>query len=124
MPKPAHPPATSFFPGRRALPAFASAVQDCKACELFRRATQGVFGEGPRDAVAMFVGEQPGDQEDRQGHPFVGPAGTFLRAAMEEAGLPAAQVYLTNAVKHFNWVATDTKRAVAGTGKVKRVHKP
>jgi len=124
MPKAAlHPPAPSFFPARASLPAFAKAVQGCEACDLYRRATQAVFGEGPREAIAMFVGEQPGDQEDQQGHPFVGPAGTFLKSSMAEAGIPPERVFLTNAVKHFNWVAS-IKGAVSGTGKIKRVHKP
>ncbi len=77
-----------------------SAAQ-CRRCDLYRNATQTVFGEGPERARVMLVGEQPGDQEDRQGHPFVGPAGRLLRQAMAEAGLDMAAVYVTNAVKHF-----------------------
>jgi DNA polymerase len=77
-----------------------SAAQ-CRRCDLYRNATQMVFGEGPGRAPVMLVGEQPGDQEDRQGHPFVGPAGRLLRQAMAEAGLDMAAVYVTNAVKHF-----------------------
>jgi uracil-DNA glycosylase family protein len=123
MPKAVRPPAQSFFPARATHASFAGAVQACEACELYRRATRAVFGEGPMDADVMFVGEQPGDQEDLQGHPFVGPAGKFLRTAMTEAGIPPERVYLTNAVKHFNWVES-VKGAVAGTGKIRRVHKP
>ncbi len=113
--KPAHPPAETFFPDLRSVPAFTKAVQDCRACDLFARATQAVFGEGPRRARIMLVGEQPGDQEDRQGEPFVGPAGRVLREAMEEAGIRREDAWLTNAVKHFNWVA--------GSGN-RRMHKP
>jgi DNA polymerase len=76
---------------------------DCRRCPLWERATQTVFGEGPARAAIMLVGEQPGDVEDREGHPFVGPAGMLLRAALEEAGIDADDVYLTNAVKHFKW---------------------
>jgi uracil-DNA glycosylase family protein len=75
----------------------------CRRCPLFQHATQTVFGEGPPGAAMMLVGEQPGDVEDREGHPFVGPAGTLLRAALDEAGIDADSVYLTNAVKHFKW---------------------
>jgi uracil-DNA glycosylase family protein len=75
----------------------------CRRCPLWKRGTQTVFGEGPRAARVMMVGEQPGDVEDIEGHPFIGPAGTLLRAAMEEAGIRPEDVYLTNAVKHFKW---------------------
>src|SRR5262245_29500009 len=75
----------------------------CRNCELWKRATQTVFGEGPRRARAIFVGEQPGDEEDLAGRPFVGPAGRLLDRAMEEAGLVRRDVYVTNAVKHFKW---------------------
>ncbi len=75
----------------------------CRRCDLWKRATQTVFGSGPRDARIMFVGEQPGDVEDREGEPFVGPAGRLLREALAEAGIDAETVYLTNAVKHFKW---------------------
>ena len=75
----------------------------CHACPLWRRATQTVFGEGPGGATLMLVGEQPGDQEDRAGHPFVGPAGRLLEAALDEIGVERKRVYLTNAVKHFKW---------------------
>ena len=76
-------------------------LDQCRRCELWERATQGVPGEGPGSARLMLVGEQPGDEEDLQGRPFVGPAGRLLRTLLDEAGIPAAQVFLTNAVKHF-----------------------
>jgi uracil-DNA glycosylase family protein len=76
----------------------------CKACDLWRNATQTVFGEGAKDAEVMLIGEQPGNQEDLQGHPFVGPAGRVLDEALEQAGIERDAVYITNAVKHFKWV--------------------
>ena len=82
----------------------------CRRCELWKRATQTVFGAGPRDAAIMFVGEQPGDVEDREGEPFVGPAGRLLRDSLAEAGIDAAAVYLTNAVKHFKWREAGKRR--------------
>lgn len=82
----------------------------CRRCPLYRNATQCVFGEGPTDAGVMVVGEQPGDEEDRQGHPFVGPAGKVLDQAMEEAGLDRGRVWLTNAVKHFKFVLRGKRR--------------
>ncbi len=91
------------------------AAQQCQACDLWETATQTVFGEGPSKSKIMLIGEQPGDQEDRAGHPFVGPAGRLLRQAMTEAGMEPSQVYLTNVVKHFRWSA-------AQRGK-KRIHK-
>jgi uracil-DNA glycosylase len=75
----------------------------CRRCDLWKRGTQTVFGAGPRNAAIMFVGEQPGDVEDRAGEPFVGPAGRLLRESLTEAGIDAATVYLTNVVKHFKW---------------------
>ena len=84
-----------------ALTGFAEAVQACRRCPLWRDATQGVAGEGPPDASLMLVGEQPGDQEDRQGHPFVGPAGQMLDRALADAGVARDTIYITNAVKHF-----------------------
>jgi uracil-DNA glycosylase family protein len=81
--------------------AVAEAIQHCRRCPLWRDATQGVPGEGPAHAGLMLVGEQPGDQEDRAGHPFVGPAGQILDRALADADLPRAEVYVTNAVKHF-----------------------
>jgi len=82
----------------------------CRRCDLWKHATQGVAGEGPRKAKVMFVGEQPGDQEDRAGRPFVGPAGVLLRRAMDEAGLDARKIYITNAVKHFKFVERGKRR--------------
>jgi DNA polymerase len=76
-------------------------IDQCRRCELWERATQGVTGEGPKDARLLLVGEQPGDEEDLQGRPFVGPAGRLLRTLIEEAGIAIDSVYLTNAVKHF-----------------------
>jgi len=76
-------------------------IDECARCELWERATQGVTGEGPEDARLVLVGEQPGDEEDQRGRPFVGPAGRLLRALIEEAGIAIDRVYLTNAVKHF-----------------------
>jgi uracil-DNA glycosylase len=83
---------------------------DCRGCDLYRRATQTVFGKGPAHASIMFVGEQPGDQEDMAGIPFVGPAGKLLAACMEEAGIDRAAVYVTNAVKHFKWEPRGKRR--------------
>jgi DNA polymerase len=80
-------------------------VRACQRCDLWRHATQAVFGEGPSDARVVFVGEQPGDAEDREGHPFVGPAGRMLDRAIGAAGLDRNAIYITNAVKHFKWVA-------------------
>jgi DNA polymerase len=82
----------------------------CRNCDLWRNATQTVFGQGPVPAPAMFVGEQPGDQEDRQGAPFVGPAGRVFDDALEEAGIQREQVYVTNAVKHFKWSPRGKRR--------------
>ncbi|HEV7864198.1 MAG TPA: UdgX family uracil-DNA binding protein [Acidimicrobiia bacterium] len=82
----------------------------CQACDLWRNATQTVFGEGPADARIFLVGEQPGDQEDRAGEPFVGPAGRILDRALTDAGLQRDDAYLTNAVKHFKWTAKGKRR--------------
>jgi uracil-DNA glycosylase len=86
------------------------AASACRRCDLWKRATQTVFGEGPTRARLILVGEQPGDQEDLAGEPFVGPAGQLLRAALVEAGLDPAEVYLTNAVKHFKWQPRGKRR--------------
>lgn len=86
------------------------AAHDCKACPLWIDATQTVFGEGPEHARIMLVGEQPGDQEDRQGHPFVGPAGQLLDRALSDAGIDRGRVYVTNAVKHFKWEPRGKRR--------------
>ena len=82
----------------------------CRNCDLWRNATQTVFGQGPVPADAMFVGEQPGDQEDRRGTPFVGPAGHVFDDGLEEAGIDRDRVYVTNAVKHFKWTARGKRR--------------
>ena len=82
----------------------------CTRCELYKFATQTVFGEGPLDATIMFVGEQPGDQENRAGRPFVGPAGAVFDAALEKAGIDRSQVYVTNAVKHFKFIQRGKRR--------------
>ncbi len=87
-----------------------AAAERCEACPLYRNATQTVFGEGPRAARLMLVGEQPGDQEDLNGRPFVGPAGQLLDWALEKAGIERAQTYVTNVVKHFKWVARGKRR--------------
>ena len=82
----------------------------CTRCDLYARATQTVFGEGPPGAPIALVGEQPGDQEDKQGHPFVGPAGRILDRALDDSGITRADVYLTNAVKHFKWTGRGKRR--------------
>jgi DNA polymerase len=86
------------------------AAAECLGCDLWQRATQTVFGEGPEHADLVLVGEQPGDREDREGHPFVGPAGHTLDTALERAGIDRSRVYLTNAVKHFRWKASGKRR--------------
>ncbi len=101
--------------GIRTIGGLREAARDCRACDLWKTGTQTVFGEGSAKPQIMFVGEQPGDQEDRQGHPFVGPAGRLLNEAMEKAGVDRSKVYVTNVVKHFKWVA-------AQRGK-RRIHK-
>jgi len=88
----------------------AEQAERCTRCDLFRDATQTVFGEGPVDARMMLVGEQPGDQEDQAGRPFVGPAGRVLDEALEQAGLERASLYVTNAVKHFKWKPRGKRR--------------
>jgi uracil-DNA glycosylase family protein len=102
--------AQSFLPKERDLPNLSRAAAGCRGCSLYRRATQTVFGEGAPDASVVFVGEQPGDQEDRQGHPFVGPAGRLLASAMDEAGIGTEATYITNAVKHFKWELRGKRR--------------
>jgi DNA polymerase len=102
--------AAPFVPEERKLPVLAEAVQKCKGCDLYKNATQAVFGEidtrngSAKSKVAiMMIGEQPGDQEDKQGRPFVGPAGKLLDKALEQAEIDRSKVYVTNAVKHFKW---------------------
>jgi DNA polymerase len=106
----AAPSAVPFVPAERSLPVLQRAVQRCEGCDLFRHATQAVFGEGPQQTSVMFVGEQPGDQEDLQGHPFVGPAGALWNRALAEAGLDRDEVYVTNAVKHFKFEERGKRR--------------
>jgi uracil-DNA glycosylase len=102
--------AADFIPPNPTLAKLREAVPHCRGCDLWVNATQAVFGEGPRNAEVMLVGEQPGDQEDRQGHPFVGPAGRLLDAALAEAGIDRRRVYITNAVKHFKFVVIERGR--------------
>ena len=99
----------------------AAAVHDCRGCGLWSDATQAVFGEGPPKAPVMLVGEQPGDVEDRRGHPFVGPAGLMLRSCMAEAGLAEDQVWMTNVVKHFRWKPKG-KRRIHHTPAAEHIH--
>ncbi|HEX2250327.1 MAG TPA: UdgX family uracil-DNA binding protein [Gemmatimonadales bacterium] len=102
--------AADFIPPNPTLPTLREAAASCRGCDLWVNATQTVFGEGPRKAEVMLVGEQPGDQEDRQGHPFVGPAGRLLDAGLEHAGIDRSQVYVTNSVKHFKFVIIERGR--------------
>jgi DNA polymerase len=102
--------AAPFVPSTTSLRTLSAAAHECRGCDLYKTATQVVFGEGPKAARVMFVGEQPGDQEDRQGEPFVGPAGALLDKALEDAGIPRHQVYVTNAVKHFKWEPRGKRR--------------
>ena len=98
------------LPQTKSLSALREAAAHCQACDLWKNATQTVFGEGHRDAKVMFVGEQPGDKEDLAGKPFVGPAGELLDEALVAAGIDRATVYVTNAVKHFKWRPAGKRR--------------
>ena len=102
--------AADFLPDRLTLPALREAAAGCRGCHLWEVGTQTVFGEGSPRASALFVGEQPGDQEDRAGKPFVGPAGRLFDEALEAAGIDRSSVYVTNAVKHFKWQARGKRR--------------
>jgi uracil-DNA glycosylase family protein len=102
--------AWDLIPERPSLRAVAEAASGCQACPLWRDATQTVFGEGSVGAELMLVGEQPGDREDIEGHPFVGPAGKLLDRALEEAGIDRRKVYVTNAVKHFKFTRRGKRR--------------
>jgi uracil-DNA glycosylase len=104
------PDASSLIPSRPTVASLHEAAAGCRACELWEFATQAVFGEGPARAEVMFVGEQPGDAEDLEGRPFVGPAGRLLDRALEAAEIARDDVYVTNAVKHFRWEARGKKR--------------
>jgi uracil-DNA glycosylase family protein len=113
--KPYAESAASYIPERPTLEKVRTAAEGCKACWLWTLGTQTVFGEGPRQAEVMFIGEQPGDQEDREGRPFVGPAGKLLDRALDEAEIDRKTVYVTNAVKHFKWER--------GERSARRIHK-
>src|SRR2546423_10965141 len=102
--------AAPFVPKTSSIRTLTAAAPECRGCNLYKAATQVVFGAGPNKARVVFVGEQPGDQEDRQGAPFVGPAGAMLDKALEEAGIPRNDVYVTNAVKHFKWEPRGKRR--------------
>src|SRR6202171_5360211 len=102
--RPATPPQTTSWPALR------EAARQCTACHLYKHATQTVFGEGPKNASLMLVGEQPGDYEDMAGKPFVGAAGKIMDRALEEAGIDRQEVYVTNAVKHFKWEPRGKRR--------------
>ncbi|WP_200304889.1 UdgX family uracil-DNA binding protein [Streptomyces adelaidensis] len=108
--------AEPYLPSRGGLPAHRRAAADCRGCPLHEDATRTVFGKGDESARLLLVGEQPGDQEDRQGEPFVGPAGRLLRRALDESGIDMDTTYVTNAVKHFKFTRP------AGGGK-RRIHK-
>jgi uracil-DNA glycosylase family protein len=107
--------AADFLPARLSLPALRSAAKGCRGCDLWRVGTQTVFGVGPRSALVMFVGEQPGNEEDLAGLPFVGPSGRLLDVALERAGIDRKDAYVTNAVKHFKWVPAERGK--------RRIHK-
>jgi DNA polymerase len=102
--------AAEFVPLSGGIDELQFAAQQCKGCSLYEHATQVVFGEGPRDASVVMVGEQPGDEEDLKGHPFVGPAGRLLNKAMHESGLDREKIYVTNAVKHFKFIERGKRR--------------
>ena len=102
--------AAEFLPEELTLPALREAAAGCRGCHLWQVGTQTVFGEGDAGANALFVGEQPGDQEDRTGKPFVGPAGRVFDEALEAVGIDRSSVYVTNAVKHFKWQARGKRR--------------
>lgn len=107
--------AANFVPPNADLDELRTAAAGCRGCDLYRDATQTVFGAGPNDARVLVLGEQPGDQEDRKGEPFVGPAGRLLDRAMEEAGIDRSLVYVTNAVKHFKFTLPERGK--------RRIHK-
>jgi uracil-DNA glycosylase len=114
-PEPASIAAASLVPDRGTISVLRQAARACTACDLWKTATQTVFGEGACKVVIMIVGEQPGDQEDRVGRPFVGPAGKLLDEALAEVGIDRAKVYVTNVVKHFKWSASERGK--------RRIHK-
>ena len=102
--------AEPYLPKRASLTSLRESVQQCRGCDLYKHATQAVLGEGKRGSKLMLVGEQPGDQEDKQGRPFVGPAGRLLDRALEEAGIDRETVYVTNEVKHFKFTPQGKRR--------------
>ena len=102
--------AAAYLPNRIDHESLREAAQSCRGCDLWRNATQAVIGEGPESADAMFVGEQPGDQEDKEGLPFVGPAGRMFDKALAEVGIDRSRVYVTNTVKHFKWQQRGKRR--------------
>jgi uracil-DNA glycosylase len=108
-------PVSRLIPPNATLPKLRQAAADCKGCDLWKKARQTLFGEGGRNAKVVFVGEQPGDREDIEARPFVGPAGRILDNALREVGIERSDVYVTNVVKHFRW-----ERAAAGK---RRIHK-
>jgi len=104
------PSAKPWIPEHATLPVMATAVQQCEGCDLYKKATQAVFGEGPKRSTVVLIGEQPGDQEDLAGLPFVGPAGQLLDRALKDAGVERKSVYVTNAVKHFSFEERGKRR--------------
>lgn len=102
--------AEDLIPDRPTLSSVREAAADCRACPLWKRGTQTVFGEGSKRSKVLFVGEQPGNEEDLTGKPFVGPAGKLFNAALEEAGIDRSQTYVTNVVKHFKWEPRGKRR--------------
>ena len=114
----ARQPTNQLIPAEPTVAALRQAAAECTACHLHRNTTQTVFGEGPEKAVVMLVGEQPGDVEDRAGHPFVGPAGKLLDRCLVEAGIDRSRTYVTNVVKHLKWVPRGPRRIHSKPGSV------
>ena len=114
----ASPGAAGLIPSEPTIAGLRDAAAGCTLCHLYRDATQTVFGEGPEEPTVMLVGEQPGDAEDRAGHPFVGPAGKLLDRCLVEAGIDRARTYVTNVVKHFKWVPRGPRRIHSKPGSV------
>ena len=107
---PVFPSAAQYLPENRSVSSLRAAEQNCRGCDLYQRATQAVAGEGPTTARIVLVGETPGDEEDKAGHPFVGPAGALLDDALQSAGIDRKEVFVTNAVKHFKWEPRGKRR--------------
>jgi DNA polymerase len=112
------PTAVPFLPRSRSIATHAKAAQGCRGCPLWKNATQAVFGEGPKRARVVMIGEQPGDQEDKQGRPFVGPAGRIFDEALEAAGIDRDSIYVTNIVKHFKWKPMGKRRIHATPSRI------